>query len=172
MTSNAYLYRMPSGVPGAIARDSVSTIEPARFDPDHPFAAYGAPGKIANGRFVPLASGDTVEQVYGLLVRPYPVTGGAGSEPRDTATPPQAGAYAPLMADVLKRGYMTVANTQGTPALNGPVYIRVAAAAAGKPIGAFSASADSTAANTPALPGAVFLCAADADGNVEIAYNL
>ncbi|ALD93476.1 hypothetical protein CR3_4294 [Cupriavidus gilardii CR3] len=163
--STAILYRMPSGIPGDISRQSQATVEPQIFDPALPFPGYGVFGKLAAGKFVPIASGDAAAVVYGLLVRPYPTTGGAGSEPVGTATPPTKG-----VCDVLRRGYMTVKNNAGTPALGGQVYVRVAAAAAGKPIGGIEAAADGT--NTIAVTGAIFMNGGDANGNVEIAFNI
>lgn len=65
---------------------------------------------------------------------------------------------------------MTVKLNAGTSALGGAVYVRVGAASATKPIGGIEAVADST--NTVVLTGATFMSAADADGNVEIAYNI
>lgn len=162
---NAILYRMPSGIPGDISRQSQATVEPQIFDPALPFPGYGLFGKLAAGKFVPITTGDTAEAVYGLLVRPYPTTGGAGSEPVGAATPPTKG-----VCDVLRRGYMTVKNNAGTPALGGQVYVRVAAAAAGKPIGGIEAAADGT--NTIAVTGAIFMNGGDANGNVEIAFNI
>ena len=58
----------------------------------------------------------------------------------------------------------------GTPAIGGAVYVRVATPAAGKPIGGIEAAADG--ANTIAVTGATFMNAGDANGNVEIAYNI
>jgi hypothetical protein len=101
--------------------------------------------------------------VYGLLVRPYPTV--SSQDPLGTSTPPVSG-----MADVLRRGYMTVKVNAGTPSLGSQVYVRVAAAAAGKPIGGIEAAADST--NTIAVAGATFMNAGDASGNVEIAFNI
>ncbi|WP_011298544.1 structural cement protein Gp24 [Cupriavidus necator] len=162
---NAILYRMASGIPGDISRQSQATVEPQLLNSSLPFPGYGLFGKIAAGKFVPITGGDAAAAVYGLLVRPYPTTGGAGSEPLGTATPPTTG-----VADVMRRGYMTVKNNAGTPAIGGQVYVRVAAAAAGKPIGGIEAAADST--NTIAVTGATFMNAGDANGNVEIAYNI
>jgi hypothetical protein len=48
--------------------------------------------------------------------------------------------------------------------------VRVATAGAGKPIGGIEAAADST--NTIAITGATFMNAGDANGNVEIAFNI
>ena len=162
---NAILFRMASGIPGDISRQSQATVESIPLNSASPFAGYGQLGKIVGGKFVPLGAGDTATAAYGLLVRPFPTTGGAASDPLGTATPPAGG-----IGVVLRRGYMTVKNNAGTPALNGQVYVRVAAAAAGKPIGGIEAAADST--NTIAIAGATYTNAGDANGNVEIAYNI
>jgi hypothetical protein len=50
------------------------------------------------------------------------------------------------------------------------VYIRVATAGAGKPIGGIEAVADST--NTILVAGCTFMGPADAAGNAEIGYNI
>lgn len=163
--SNAFLYRMPSGIPGAITRASQSTTEPVLLDPAQPFAGYGLFGKIANGKFVPIGTGDTGAIQYGLLVRPYPTTGGSASDPLGKATPPAKG-----IADALRRGYMTVKLNAGSAVKDGVVFVRVAGAAAGKPIGGIEAAADST--NTISISNATFMGPADASGNVEIAYNI
>lgn len=162
---NAILYRMPSGIPGAVTRQAVSTIEPAILDSTNAFSAFGLFGKLVAGKFVPIGAGDAASSVYGLLVRPYPTQGASASDPLGTAVPPTTG-----VANVLRRGYMTVKLNSGTAALGGQVYVRVANAAAGKPIGGIEAAADGT--NTIAVTGATFMSAADASGNVEIAYNI
>lgn len=166
---NSFLYRMPSGVPGAITRESVATIESNPMDPAKPFSAYGLAGKIVGDNFVPLVSGDAESVVFGILVRPYPTTGANASDPLGVDVPIKGG-----VGNTLKRGYIAVKNYQGSPAKNGAVYVRVADTdATGHPIGSFSASQDATTpADTPQLPGAYFTGTADADGNVEIAYNL
>lgn len=161
--SNAYLYRMPSGIPGDSSRPSQSTIEPGILNSALPFPTYGVPGKVVSGKFVPIASGDAATVIYGLLVRPFPTnssTDGVG-----VATPPTSG-----VCDIMRRGYMTVKLNAGTAALGGVVYVRVGAATADKPIGGYEAAADST--NTVIMAGASFMSAADASGNVEIAYNI
>ena len=163
--NNAFLYRMPAGIPGDVTRASQSTIEPVFLNPALPFASYGVFGKILAGQFVPFSTGDEAGTEYGLLARPYPITGGTGSDPMGTATPHTKG-----VADVLRRGYMTVKLNAGVASKNGAVYVRVAAPVAGKPVGGIEATADS--ANTVAITTAVFMGAADASGNVEIAYNI
>ena len=162
--SNAYLYRMPSGIPGDVSRASQSTIEPGFFDPTAPFSAYGLPGKIVNGKFVPLQAGDTNAVVYGFLVRPYPTTGANPSDPIGTSVPPTSG-----VCNILRRGYLTVVNQAGAPSLNSQVYSRVATPSGSKTIGDIEAASDTT--NTIAL-NAAFQNAGDASGNVEIAYNI
>ncbi|SAL25827.1 structural cement protein Gp24 [Caballeronia telluris] len=161
---NAILFRMPSGIPGDISRQSQATVEPGVFDSAFPFASYGIPVKKVSGKIRPVASGDAASVIIGLLVRPYPTV--SSQDPVGTSTPPQTTA----VGDVLRRGYMTVKNNAGAPADGGTVYVRVAAAAAGKPIGGIEAASDST--NTVVMAGAVFKNAGDANGNVEIEFNI
>ncbi|CAN0620527.1 conserved protein of unknown function [Burkholderia multivorans] len=163
MGSNAIMFRMPSGIPGDVTRPSQSTIEPVPLDPTNPFPAYGLFGKIVNGKFVPVGAGDVAASVYGLLVRAYPTQ--SSQDPLGTSTPPTKG-----IGDALRRGYQTVQLNAGVAAFDGQVYVRVAAAAAGKPIGGIEAAADGM--NTIAITGATFMAAADASGNVEIAFNI
>lgn len=161
--SNAYLYRMPSGIPGDVSRKLDSTVDTVFLDPANPFPSYGVPGKLVNGKFLPIAAGDTASVISGFLVRPYPTQ--SAQEPIGTATPPSTG-----VGNRLRRGWMTVKNNAGSPANGGAVYVRVGAAAAGKPIGGIEAAADG--ANTVVINGASFTNAGDADGNVEIEFNI
>lgn len=161
--SNAYLYRMPSGIPGDVSRKLDSTIDTQLFNPSLPFASYGIPAKLASGKVVPFAGGETAADLFGFLVRPYPTQ--SAQEPIGTATPPTTGP-----ANILRRGWMTVKCNAGTPAQGGTVYVRIAAASGAKVIGGIEAVADST--NTVALTGVKFTNAGDASGNVEIEYNI
>jgi hypothetical protein len=161
MTS--YLYRMPSGIPGMVSREENKTIETVPFDSGAPFSAFGLFGKIVAGKLDPVGAGDAATAIYGLLVKPFPAN--SSQEGLGTAVPPTSGP-----ANVLRRGYATVQLNAGTAALNGAVYVRVAAAAAGKPIGGIEAAADST--NTIVVANCTFMGPADATGNVEIAYNI
>jgi len=160
---NAYLYRMPSGIPGDVSRPSQATIESGFFDSSFPFASYGIPVKKVGGKIRPVASGDAATVIIGLLVRPYPT--GASQDPLGTSTPPTSG-----VGNVMRRGYMTVQCNAGTPADGGTVYVRVAAASGAKVIGGIEAAADGT--NTVVMAGAAFRNAGDASGNVEIEFNL
>lgn len=161
----AITYRMPSGIPGAVTRESVATIETQVLDSANAFGGYGLFGKMSGGKFIPVGSGDAASAVYGMLVRPFPTQGANASDPLGTAVPKTTGA-----ADVLRRGYIAVKCNYGTPAAGGQVYVRVGSAATGKPIGGIEASADGS--NTIAVAGCTFTGAADASGNVEIGYNI
>lgn len=156
---------MPVGVPGNINRAAQATVEAAILDTTNFPTAYGVPVAIdatsKNARKI-MAS-DTAASVFGFYVRAYPTnnsTDGLG-----TSTPPVSG-----VASVMKRGYI-IAKLNGATAAakNGQVYVRTATGT-GSVIGGVEAAADST--NTFALTGATFTGSADANGNVEIAYNL
>ncbi|MGV0885993.1 hypothetical protein V6760_03860 [Acinetobacter venetianus] len=161
--SNVFLYRMPSGIPGDVSRKSQSTIE------SHPvgaqFAAFGLFGKISatDGKFVPLEAADTAEIIYGLFVRAYP-TQSAQNELGKAVPQPNG------IQDVLRRGYMTVKCNAGNAKKAGTVYVRVGAGTEAKPVGGIEAAADG--ANSIALPNAFFMHDVDAQGNVEISFNI
>lgn len=158
----AYVYRMPSGIPGDVSRKENSVVETQILNASLPFSAYGLVGKMAAGKFVPFAGGEAATDAYGVLVRPFPTN--SGTDGLGTATAPTSGP-----GDVLRRGYITVKlNGGATVAAGGQAYIRVAAAAAGKPLGGWEGAADST--NTVAI-NAIFMSGADADGNVEISFR-
>ena len=160
--ANAFLYRMPSGVPGDVSRKSQSTIE------SHPigaqFAAFGLFGKISTtGQFVPLEDTDEAANVYGLFVRAYPTQ--SSQNELGKAVPQPNG-----IQDVLRRGYMTVKCNAGNAKKGGTVYVRVAAGTTAKPVGGIEAAADDV--NSIVLPNAFFMHDADAQGNVEISFNI
>ncbi len=162
----SFLYRMPNGIPGDVTRASQSTIEPQLKNSALPFTRYGVPGKIASGKFVPIAGGEAGTAVYGFLVRPFPTQGANASDPLGASVPPADN----LAGDVLRRGYMTVKLNAGVAALGGAVFVRVADGTTNQPIGGIEAAAD--AGDCVAIPGCTFMAAADASGNVEIAFNI
>lgn len=169
--SNVYGRQMPAGIPGAINRFSglQDTIEPNTMDTANPVTAFGLPVKMgANGFIQPFGAGDAITALYGLLVRPYPTQSLTYLTSNDFGS----GIPAPgKQCSVLKSGYMSVYLGGTTPAAKGgPVFIRVAAPAAGKPVGGFEAAADST--NTVAVTNAYFRGPADANGVTEIAYKV
>lgn len=163
----AFLTRMPSGIPGDITRQSVATVETQPFAPTAPFPAYGLFGYMnASGAFVPVIATTTLAQIYGLLVRPFPITGLNASDPLGTSVPPTSG-----LANVMRRGYINVILAAGTAVAGVPVFVRIAAGSTGRAVGAIEA-APSDPANCLALPNTYFTGPADASGNVEIGFNI
>ncbi|QIP56838.1 structural cement protein Gp24 [Hafnia alvei] len=167
MAGNAYLIRMPLGIVGAITRPRDTTIELVTLDHSKLFNAYGLVGKYVSDKFVPLEDGDTIDKVKGILVRPYPITSQA-----DLA---YLGIQANQVGDNLKRGYICVKATAGnasTAKKGDPIYVRVAGGTDASPVGSFVLVQDTNAANTPQLANAEVMGAGEADGRVEIAYNI
>lgn len=173
--SNAYLYRMPVGIAGAVSRPQDLTIEPVIIDSSRSFPVYGLVGKYDGDYFVPLTAGDTAEKIQGIYVRPYPTT----------STPDwvrQIGEGKNFPGDALKRGYMTVSvgGDASKVTKGGTVYVRVASPTDASPLGAFltapemvtPAGDEDPTYNTAILPNAQFTGAGDADGNVEISYKI
>ena len=163
----AFLYRMPAGIPGDTSRASQATVESQLYDAAAPFSAYGLPVKISsvNGKAQPVGAGDAATAVVGFLARPYPTN--SSQEPLGVAVPATIG-----VCNVMVRGYMSVLLSSGSVSAvkNGQVYIRVASAAAGKPLGGIEAAADS--ANTIAVPSCHFMGPADANGITELSFNV
>ncbi len=164
----AFLYRMPAGIPGMLTRTEIATVEPQIVMTTNPPLTYGVPIAIDATALQarPFGAGDVAANIYGFLVRPYPTNGNQINEPIGTAVPPTAG-----VCNVLTRGYIMASLGATTAAKkNGAVFVRIATASAGKPIGGVEAAADST--NTVQLTNAHFMGPADAQGNVEIAFNI
>ena len=159
---------MPAGIPGAINRSNTATVEAQVLDTVNFPTVYGVPGAIdaTSNKFRKIQGSDVAASIYGMYVRPFP-TGGTATDPIGVSTPPVSG-----ICNVLKRGYMTVLLNGTAPATkNGVIYVRVANASAGKPLGGIEAASDTT--NTIVMPGnSYFTGPADASGNVEIAFNI
>lgn len=163
----AYTYRMPAGFAGDLQRAEVATIETQQIDATTPPTAFGVAVKLVSGKIQPInLAGDTAALVVGVNLRPYPIQGN-GTDPLGTSTPPTSG-----VTDILRRGYVNVQlNGTTAAAKGGTVYVRVANASAGKPIGGFEAASDTT--NTIALPSNwYFTGPADSYGVTEIAVNI
>lgn len=175
--SNAFAYRMPAGIPGDINRSGAAfVVEPNVVDTQNPPLAYGVPVALDSTYGIrPIGAADAAVNVYGMLVRPYPTSQQTtssffGSNPLGTVqVPPASG-----MCDVLKTGYMTVKLYGATAsAPGGAVYVRTQNAGAGQVVGGIEAAADG--GNTIQIGAAnntYFRGAADASGNVEIAFNV
>lgn len=107
---------------------------------------FGVPVKLdATGKAAALTAGS--DAVYGFTVREY---GQADMSGKQTEA----------FVAVLRRGYIAVKVTGGTAAPGGKVYLTAA--------GAVTAASPSTTA----LAGATFCGKADANGIVEIAFNI
>jgi hypothetical protein len=165
-TDVAFQFRMPAGIPGAVTRASLATIEPQQLDTTYYPTSYGVPVVIdATSHNVRYAkTGDAATAIYGMYVRTFP-SGGSATDGLGTSTPPVAG-----LCSILKRGYMMVKVNVGTAVKNGAVYVRITANGGNTIIGGIEATSDST--NTLALPNAYFMGAADANGFTEIGFNL
>lgn len=163
--ANTILFRMPSGIAGAISRPQDLTVEPHILDAAKPFAAYGLAGKIVAGKFVPIEAADPATVMAGIFVRPYPTA----SQPDKVR---QVGSGYNFAGDNMKRGYVTVniGSDASSVALYSAVFMRVDTPTASSPLGAFLAAADGT--NTVQITNAYFNGPGDADGNIELAYNI
>lgn len=167
MPGSSYLERMPMGIAGGVTRSQDLTIEPVTLDYKTPFSAYGQAGKYSNDKFVPLEDGDDIGLVKGIFVRPYPISSYVDLT--------YIGVQVNQTADNLKRGYICVQATAGNAAAakkGNPVYVRVADGTDASPIGSFLLTPDATATNTPKLTIAEVMGPGQADGLVEIAYNI
>jgi hypothetical protein len=159
-------FRMPFGIPGELTRPSVSaaTVEAQAFNSSLPFAGYGLPGKVASGKFVPVAANNDV--VYGFLARPFPITGANASDPLGTSVPPTTG-----VANVLRRGYINVLVqlNAASCALGSSVYIRYQNPTGSQIVAGIEGASNG---NNYQLTTAFFTGPADASGNAEIGYNI
>ena len=168
----AFLFRMPSGVPGATNRAEHLTIEAGLPLVGFLPPGYGLPLAIdpPTGRYRAIVGTDTAAMIVGMFVRPYP-SNSFGTASDGLGTIVNFGNYAGVI-NVMRRGYMTVLlGGVAAAAKGGTVFVRVAAPVAGKPLGGLEAAAD--AANTVALPNTwYFMGPADAQGNCELAMNI
>ena len=168
MGSRVFTYSMPSGIPGNLSRGvGQAKVEAQIIDTtDYP-TEYGVAVTIDSSTHAlrKIKAGDTAAVVTGIYVRPYPLQASV-NDALGTSTPPTSG-----IGNQLKSGYISVKLRGATAsAKQGVVYVRVANGDADHPLGGFEAADDG--ANTEVLTGAYFTGPADADGNVEIAYNL
>lgn len=156
-----FLTRMPSGIPGDISAKAQAVVDPVVLNAAAAFSGYGVPGKFVSGKFVPVSAALDGVKVRGFLVRPYPT---------QTANADGSGVSSQMVGDALRSGHMTVKCNAGTPAKDGAVYVRCIDGTVNTPVGGIEAAAD--AGDCEVIPGAYFTGAKDADGNVEIEYNI
>lgn len=160
---NAITYRMPFGIPGAITRESVSTIEAQPYG-STAFASYGIPAVVSSGTVVPITTTGLVP--YGFLVRPFPFQENVWPTNASlSSTPPTTGA-----ANILKRGYIAVLVNSGTstPNLDTQVYVYTGSSTGAHVLGGIEGT---SGGNIQKIPGAVFTCAVDANNIAEVFYD-
>ena len=159
MTNQVIGRNMFHGYAGSYSRQPDTIID------THPAGgaiAFGA-GVVygSNGVVRTAATGDTAAAFVGVAVREVKsatnyLNQNVGSYVQYDAVP------------VIKRGCVNVLCTNGTPALDGDVYLRITANASkpNSPVGGFEAAADST--NSVKLTNVKWKGAADANGVAEI----
>jgi len=168
----AFTYRMGAGFPGDVNRTHPVDILAELIDAAAPPTKFGQAVLLgaANAGVRPFTTGDASQAGYGVTVRPYPFQQAAasnyGAAAIGAATPPVTG-----VIDVMRRGYIMVnLPSGGTPVKGDGVYVRVAAAATTHTPGDFEAGADG--GNNVLMTNAIFNGSPDANGNVEIAFNI
>ncbi len=170
--SNAFVYRMPVGIPGALSRGvDGCKIEVGVLSASYPPTVFGIPMKLSSGVYRPIAATDTISTaVVGFLVRPYP-TQYTASEALGTSTP-----NVNLPCNILKSGYIMVLVNAGiggaVPAKGGAVYCRKTDHGASEYlIGGIESDADSAKCET--ITGCYFTGVMDTTSLLcEVAYNI
>lgn len=147
----AFLQRMPAGIPGDISRKENTIVEARVYDATNPPAFFGTPlivdATSKNVRKV-LATDQVASAIYAFLVRPFPTSNANTTDGLGTSVP-----NTNFPANAMKRGYMNVLMQNSTAAaLNGQVYVRVAATAGPLLQGGIEAAAAATV-TSPAIVG-------------------
>lgn len=150
---------MPNGFPGTYSR------QPDMIVDTHPLGgsanvAFGAPLVYSGNSVVPFSATGTPAAFAGIASREIKSA---------LSYTDQSGKYQPNEAvPVFKRGCINVQCNNGTPAMNGNVYIRTAANAAIPTgvVGGFEATADGS--NTVLLTNVKWHGSADSNGVAEI----
>ena len=179
----SYTYRMPAGIAGEVTRFDTGgvTLSPEKVNTSAATTGAGlSPASWAYGAVVivdsngarPIVGTDTAFSILtmGFLARPYPrgdlgVAFPAGTVGFGPGAPPLSG-----IVDVLRRGYMSVLLGGSTAAAKGgAVYVYTGTSTGAHVQGRVEAA---SGANLTQLAGAFFQGPADANSNVELAYNL
>lgn len=178
---DAFKFRMGAGFIGDINRAHPFSAEPCLIDVNAPPTAYGQPVVVdaATQGVRPLVAGDSgLDAIYGITVRPYPTqaaTAGAfgGTQTAGGAVTPGGAPPASGVLDVLRNGYIMVkANVGSAPVKGGRVFIWVAATAGNHIQGQFESAAGGGANTIELDEKSFFNGAPDANGIVELSFNL
>lgn len=172
---NAFAFRMGNTSLGTVNRTHPADILPCLVDINAPPTGFGQPVVVdATTQGVrPLAAGDTaLDSVYGFTVRPFPFQQGSttnfGAASFGGEAPPTNQAI-----DVLLSGFITalMSNPAAPAVKGGRVFIWIAASSGAHVQGGVEAGA--TGGSTIELDEkSSFNGPADANGNVEIAFNV
>jgi hypothetical protein len=170
----AFQFRMGAGFAGDVNRTHPASIEPALNDATNPVAFAGSAAIVntsANSVRTPLAGDTALTDIWGVLVRAYPL-----QQSTSTLAYAQAnfGSIAPgtvQPVDVLRSGYILVP-VNGTVTKGGAVFIWVAASSGAHVQGGFESAA--TGGSTMALTtGRCYWNGpADSSGIAELAFNV
>lgn len=173
----AFQYRMGAGFPGDVNRTHPVSIEATLIDGSAPPQIYGQACLLdpTTQGIRPLTTGDasdaTPVDIYGALVRPFPLQAPAGSSNAQqgigAALPPQSG-----LADVCRFGYIMVQLNAGqvAPVKNGKVYVWCTATAGDHIQGGYETAAD--AGDTVEIANARFMGGMDSNNVAEIVIDL
>jgi hypothetical protein len=171
----AFAYRMGAGSPGEVTRTHPASIYPGQNDATSPATTFGQALLINRGvantwRSI-LTSDNAITDIDGVLVRPYPVQQGSGSNYGAQAFGTGGPVIPGQPLDILKSGSILVL-VNGTPTLGGTVYIWVAAATGNHIVGGFEAA--NTGGSTIAIASdkTYFNGPPDANGVAELVFNV
>ena len=170
----AFAFRMGAGFAGDVNRTHPMTIVPELPNATNPPTLYGQAVlmDVTTQTIRRLIPADTaVTRVYGITVRSFPTQQSSGSNYGEAAlgaaVPPTTG-----VTDVLRSGYIMVQlfDNFNVAKKGGPVFVWVAANSGNHVTGGFEDRA--SAGNTAALLDCTFNGTPDANGVVELAYNI
>lgn len=134
---NVYTLNAPAGIPGDVTRKLETLVEPIMLGAA--IAAFGVPVKFnGSGKAIAIAASDTAAVFKGILSRSVPTISGSTVETFAGGVP-----NVETVQGIVRKGYVAVLCTIGTPVKGGTVYMRVVAAS-GKAVGDLEATADGT----------------------------
>jgi hypothetical protein len=172
----AFPFRMGAGFPGAVNRSHPMTIESAMMDPANPVGAYGlavlADAASPNGVRGVLASDSAITAIFGIAVRPFPVSPQSATNFGAAAF----GSVAPstlLPLDVLKAGYIMV-NLNGVTAVTkgGLVYVYYGTSTGSHVQGGFEGASGANLIALDTTGDRIYWNGpADASGVAELVFN-
>lgn len=145
-------FSMPHGEAGQLTRSYFgNVVESKKNDETTPVVAFGDPVKVNATKDGVSACSGASDGVYGISVRYFKQANVY------TGTPTLEGEK---LVSVLVSGYCAIQVAEGEPKFGDPVYLNAS--------GKFTA----TATGGTAVPGAKFIGEKDANGVVEIAFNV